>query len=208
MEAVKDIISFFEENYEKYKVTLKETSFDIINEEYATDLENIVYSYDDIIKHAIFKNVGTSCSQDAILFVEDTILFIEFKNAILEQKVFSNDKSIMKKYKMKFNEDMKNKLLLKGVEGLYVFKKIMLENGLDLDNIKLKYILCFNEEKNFIKPEEEQIDKLLKSLRDLSDQSTIRFGLFRLQNDFYYDDVRTLDREAFKRYIGNVCRNT
>ena len=202
------IVSFFEENYEKYKTTLKETSFDIVNEEYATELEHIVYSYDDIIKHAIFKNVGTSCSQDALLFIGDTILFIEFKNAILEQKVFSNDKGMLKKYKMKFNEDMKNKLLLKGVEGLYIFKNVMSEHGVGLENIKLNYILCFNEEKNFIKPEEEQIDKLMKSLRDLSDQSIVRFGLFRLQSNFYYDDVKTLDREAFKRYINKTVENS
>ena len=198
---ISDIEALFEKKYSKYKCSLKESSYDNKNDEYATTLPNSAYNYDEIIKHAVFKNNCTSCSQDAILFLKDSIFFIEFKNAILEQKVNSSDRSILKKYKHKFNEDIKNKLLLKGVEGLYIFKKILSENKLELEDINIKYILCYNESKNLSTSEETEVDKIFRNLRSLSESRNISFGLFRLENPFYYSEVRTLGRNEFENYI-------
>ena len=198
---IADIKHLFETKYGAYQCSLKESSHDFINDEYATSLPNEAYNYDCILKHVVFKNGSTSCSQDAILFDKDTIFFIEFKNAILEQKISSTDRGMLKKYKLKFNDDIKKKLLLKGVEGLYIFQQILAENNLSLQGVKVKYILCYNKDKNFTKEEGKEVDQIFQNLRLLSESRNVGFGLLRLENSFYYDEVKTLGREEFERYI-------
>lgn len=195
------ILSFFEKNFEEYKTTLKETSHDTKNDEYATELCDVVYNYDLIVKHRLFDNNSTACSPDAILFSDTTVFFIEFKNAVLEQQVESSDKYMLRRYKMKFNEEIRDKLLLKGVEGLYVFQSLLLENKINFDGVRTEYILCYNSEKNRKKAEDVEVDKIFKNFRRLSGARNVSFGLSRLANDFYYDDVRTLDMEEFAEYM-------
>lgn len=195
-----NIAEFFDKNYSKYKTTLKETSYDTVNGEYTTELEISAYNYDDIIKYSVFNSNKISCSPDAILFNEGEVLFIEFKNTVLEQKINTDDKTMLRRYKLKFNDDVKNKLLLKGVEGLYIFKRIMLENNIALKD-RLIYILCYNEDKNIYKREDVEVEKIFNCLRELSGYRNASFGLTRLKHEVYYDEVLTLGRGAFEKYI-------
>ena len=125
LEDVKDIFRQFD----KFKKSIAQISYDEANKETLCSLSNEIYCYDDIIGSR-FVGHDTIKSFDGIAFKDDWIHFIEFKNG-------------------KIGSKQKQEIRLMVAEGLHYLERVLLNSEFFFANhIKTKFILVYSEEKN------------------------------------------------------------
>lgn len=143
MKIERDIENFFKENYKDYLQTISLVSKDDSNENPISMIENEnikIFNFDKGVLKKIWKKSGKAheiMAVDGLDFQNDTIYLIEFKNGKLNKK-----------------ED-KIGIRLKLIESLLGMIKGFEESNFECDfknllNLKKKYILVYNEEKNYL----------------------------------------------------------
>jgi hypothetical protein len=126
----------FDREFKQYLRTLKEISRDDKGYPVINDQEKLYYNYDKIKKKKVYKGAGEMpASPDTLIFKDDEIVFVEFKNGKIE-----NIRSEKKEIK------------LKAIEGGFILldKIIKKYNHSFQDVVKLNksYVLVYNSEKN------------------------------------------------------------
>lgn len=143
MKTEKDIENFFKENYRDYLQTISLVSKDDSGETPISMVENDnvkIFNFDKGVMKKIWRNLGKTyeiMAVDGLDFQNDNIYLIEFKNGKLNKK---EDKIGIR---LKLIES-----LLGIVRG---FESVNFEcNFKNLLKLKKKYILVYNEEKNYM----------------------------------------------------------
>ncbi len=156
--------------------SIEKISWDFQNEISIVELEHQYYSYDQIAEK-IYEGKNSPKKPDMIIFKNDTLVFVEFKNG----KIHSKDKDQIK---------------VKAIEGCFlVLHELISKYGeQDVDfteiiNLKKSYVLVYNEDKN---PS--------RSLRDTLYSREARFGLSAYEKTFF-SRVRTLSPGIFCKLL-------
>jgi hypothetical protein len=153
--------------------SIRQISWDPVHEAALVDMEERFHHY-DIIADKFYDN--TPKSPDMILFDNDTIVFVEFKNG-------------------KINSKDKDKIKLKAIEGCFIiFHKIITSykknvSFLDIFKLKKYYILVYNTERN-----------TRDRIRDRKHSNLARFGLENYKGTFFHN-VSTLSRDVFTGWL-------
>ncbi len=140
-----DLKNIFNLRFQGFLKTLKEISMDknqglsVINDE-----KELYYDFDGIKEKDVYKGENQSpASPDTLIFREDEILFVEFKNG-----------------KMVNIKNQKKEIKLKAIEGGFIIlDKIVKKhdfNFFDVLTLKKSYVLVYNSEKN---PLDEMINR-------------------------------------------------
>lgn len=195
------------DNFESYKITLKESSKDKhnkTNEEYMSQLEYEIINFDEIkniyLSKLNPKPSDTPFSNDALFNYNDEWYFIEFKNGTIDNLT---------------NAEIKTKIY----DSLLIFLD-MIDKNIEYSRNKMNYILVFNEqkiEKNCISKQfnkEEYLEyneipsKNSPSFADITSLmddlagnfGRAQFGLERYEN-FLFHKVLTIPKYRFDNYI-------
>jgi hypothetical protein len=134
--TILDIKEIFEKEFKNYLATLKEISREHNGPPVINDQEKLYYNYDKIKKKKVYKGSGEMpASPDTLIFKDDEIVFVEFKNGKI-----GNIRSEKKKIK------------LKAIEGGFILLYKIIEkynhNFLDVVRLNKSFILVYNSEKN------------------------------------------------------------
>lgn len=183
--------------FAKNKCTLREASCDQTNQEYMLESEISVVNFDKVKREYVntFKcseNLATSV--DALIFLADRDLFIEFKNGVVN------------------NRDLRDKAR----DSLLIFLDIVKED-LSYSRENVQYIVVYNYEKNTVKAqdlkqknidiqESPSKDEIAHYFMHKAKQPFIRFGLDGYQK-VYFKDVLTLPKERFVDYLKELHLN-
>lgn len=158
--------------------TLKEISkdsSDMNNIQYMTDSQIEVIDF-DMVKRNYANNLSLSeeCAKsvDGIVFWNDELTFIEFKNGKM-----ANEKS-----------NIKRKIL----DSLLIFCDIVGKN-INFTREKVIFILVYNEQKN-------SKYMIAKKISDKANKEFIKFGLEEFKK-LYFKNVHTYTENEFNSYI-------
>ena len=176
------------------KKSLKDISWDKSNKVALVDSQHQFYCYDDIVGRFYRERkiedtedegkIESPRSADMILFKENSIIFIEFKNGRIDEKVKDNIK-------------------VKAVEGcLIAMYRIASKYKSDLsfiDIIKLKksFILVFNDKKN---PPPDEAAAPINRYKNHIKAVPVRFGL-DIYKETFFKEVRTFTPNNFKQWL-------
>ncbi len=167
--------------------TLKECSYDSTDKVYMTEFELEVVNFDEV-KKIYFNNLGlteeTSKSVDSLLYLEDKILFIEFKNGS------SN-----------INNSVKNK----AKDSLLIFNDLSNTN-ISFTRENIIYIVVYNKLKrpNLLKQPEKY--DIMNMVGNNAKEPTIHFDLSKFKTA-YFKEVYTYNEEEFSTYISKLISN-
>jgi hypothetical protein len=131
---IKDII---DTHYCDSMKPMREISYDSANNKTMVDIPERFYSYDDIVGRFYREQQSESLrSPDMILFKGDSIIFVEFKNGKIDEKVYDNIK-------------------VKAIDGgIIAFHEIASRHYsspvtlIDIINLDKSFVLVYNETKN------------------------------------------------------------
>lgn len=175
------------DNIESLKITSKDDS-DLDNIQYMTSSETEVINF-DLVKRRYVNGLGLSedaiASVDAILPLEDKILFVEFKNGKVN------------------NRNIKDKAR----DSLLVFLEII---GRDIafSRSNIDFVVVYNREKN---PLPRQVQKgqfqetpsrvsIANHIMEKAKRKFIAFDLERYEK-LYFRNIHTYDEEKFEEYL-------
>lgn len=180
----------FWDNRESLKETSKDNS-DPNDIQYMTSSETLVVNF-DLVKRYYVNGLGLSeekiTSVDAIVPLENRILFVEFKNGKVN------------------NRNVKDKLR----DSLLVFLDIIGEN-IDFSRSNIDLIVVYNLEKNPL-PKQDQKGQLQEAPSRVSiadyvmgkaRKELIRFDLERYER-LYFRNIHTYPKERFDEYWKNL----
>ena len=183
--------------FNECKSTLKETSYDGANKEYMTDSLLEVIDFDKVKLQycnllGLEGEVPKSC--DALLFLQNKTIFIEFKNGKVEtfdvrKKIYDSVLIFSDLKKCTISETRKN----------------------------IEYILVYNEEKNknskdcreFSKreiQESKSFKSISNSISKLAKKEIIRFRIGDFQN-YILKDIHTYTMEEFEEKLTKIIEN-
>lgn len=163
------------------KATLKETSADTRDN---TTTEYMVYSEMEVINFDIVKtkymnslSASEECAKscDALVQINNDIMFIEFKNGSMKHK----------------NKNVRDK----AKDSLLIFGDIT-GKTLSYTRKNLVFVLVYNPKQNL--SERPSLDKIIDRINKKADTETIRFELEKLKG-VYFRDVHTYTPEEFER---------
>lgn len=162
------------------KRSLRELSEDSANSEYMT--ESIMEAIDfDTVKENYARKLGialnSAFSVDAILCKNNKIIFIEFKNGMIEKAITQNIQ----------NKIRDSLLILNAITDINVCTT----------QKEAEFILVYNERKNNSKK------NITNSIMKKAKKEMILFGLQRFET-LYFKDVHTYTKQEFKQYIKNL----
>lgn len=168
---IKEIIT---DGFKECLQPLREISRDSQNNNIMMDSPDRFYSFDKIAQ-CIYKGQNKPKSPDMIIFKNDSVIFVEFKNG----KIHSSDK---------------DKIKLKAIEGGFIvfhkviskYKNVTFE---EIFKLKKSYVLVYNIEK-----------KPAHYIHDHINSKDIRFGLAIYEGTFFHS-VRTVSPEEFSQII-------
>jgi len=134
--TILDLKDIFDREFKQYLRTLKEISREDKGPSVINDEEKLYHNYDKIKKKKVYKGAGEMpASPDTLIFKDDEIVFVEFKNGKI-----GNIKSDKKKIK------------LKAIEGGFVLLNKIIEkynySFTDLVKLNKSYVLVYNSEGN------------------------------------------------------------
>lgn len=170
-----------------FKTTLKETSkddSDINNVVYMTDSDLLVTNF-DAVKTEYTNNLGLSenyaASVDALIQLEDTIYFIEFKNGNMKPEVKRNVRDKVR-------------------DSLLIYNDI--EDSTIADNrTSVVFILVYNENKN-----KNKSGIVVNPVMKLANEEIILFGMEKFKN-LYFKEVHTYTESQFEDFLHKVFDN-
>jgi hypothetical protein len=145
MMTVLNIEKIFAREFKGYMRTLKEISSEskkgpsVVNDE-----EGLYFNFDEIKEKEVFEGAPEMpASPDTLIFKENEIVFVEFKNGKI--------RNIRKK---------KKEIKLKAIEGCFVVLSRIVEkydfSFLDIIKLKKSYVLVYNDENN---PRDEIVNR-------------------------------------------------
>lgn len=196
----KEVKEIIEAKFGKYLQPLSQISKDPANDEIMIDRSTMFHNYDKIAEEAY--NIGDDKDHDEnsnadrndekkpktpdmILFKNNTILFVEFKNGKIKEKT---------KWDMK----------LKAIEGGFiVLYKIIVKYGrkdkaeidfLDIVKLRKHYIVVYNEGNH--KKKGEKTSDYHQSVK----KNICRFGLLKYRKTFF-DEVETYTCPVFEDWL-------
>lgn len=179
MNDLKDI-----EIFNRHLQTLKELSKDDSenSQQYMTDSEIIAISFDEVKEEYATEFVSQAPkSVDAILPIDEKILFIEFKNGKIKDK-------------------QSDSIVIKILESLLMF--------CDIADCKISQvrevadlILVYNAEKN--PPHSQSFKNFADEIGKLAGEKNIRFKLSRLKK-IYFREVSTLTEAEFDKFLRDI----
>jgi len=179
--------------------SMHDIGWDYSNKVSMVEIRENFFCYDDIVRR-FYREVGhrqtgdeedeekedSLRSPDMILFKEDTIWFVEFKNG-------------------KINEKVKDNIKVKAVEGgliaLYRIASTYKGDTIfpDILGLKKSFVLVYNDEKNPLPQEAaEPVNRYKSHIRAIP----VRFGL-DVYKDTFFSDVRTFSPINFEQWLEN-----
>ncbi len=178
---MKNIPEIFEHN----KSTLKEISKDFHNQQhisYMTYSEKEAINFDKVVEEyqQIYNLYKKPKSIDALVYTDDKIIFIEFKNGVIENK------KRKKEFKQKIS-DIKNKIL----NSILIFNDIA-SSQININRTIHDFILVYNGKKN---SKEKMVNPML---RNGSSGGLIRFNL-EIFKKYCFENVYTYTKEEFEQ---------
>lgn len=176
------------ELFKKNKATLKETSKDSANETFMTNLEIEVINFDKV-KEDYSKKLELQTkpkSNDALLYANGKLTFIEFKNGkIVQSKKNTKDNAS--------NEVSAYELRRKIFDSVPIFTDIV-QTNISFTRENMDYVLVYNEEKNSRKMISKHLHKSAKT-------NFICFGLEYFKK-YFFKDVFTYTQNEFEKLTG------
>ncbi len=172
------LIEIFKKKFNHQLKTLKEISFDKDNKETLVSIYDKHFSFDNIVDEYFGGKEHNRVQKfDAIIFKNDKIYCIEFKN--------STPRKIN-------NKEVKSK----ASEGYASLSKICHDEMICLKKYKLFYLVIYKTPN--IEPNRNKIgNELIKN--------KIKFGLEKYKGKFY-EDVETIDNKEFEMFYLNLNR--
>ena len=171
------------------KDSLKLCSYDDSNDEYLISSDLKAINFDKVKTDFCRESTTIKSLKSAValyLHSEHTSIYLfEFKNAIIEKEVDS--KSVKSKIKIL---EIKEKIY----DSYFILKQKKLQN---FTNLKLRFILVYNGEKN---PDSKV--GISNHLARKSNKTFVRFGLNKF-NGYLYDDVFTMTADIFEKFVDN-----
>lgn len=188
-------------NFEKCLKSLTEISYDPTNNAHVVIEDSVQFHcYDDIVQKVYQAAKGNGKekeetyednprSPDMILFEENTVVFVEFKNGKINDKVRDN---------------IKVKAIEGGIIILYKIISKYIKDVTFLDTVKLKksYYLVYNKTKNPVPKDSRE------RIHNHSFTNRIRFGLDIYKGTFFYE-VGTFTGNGFLYWLkrkGFICK--
>lgn len=162
------------------RATLRDISVDSANGEYMTELTLNAVDFDKVKEIYINNMHGKERkgykSIDAILCENDKILFIEFKNGILD-------------------EDDIEKIRIKIRDSIIIYSDIT-STTVSYFREKVEFVLVYNKLKNSC----DGLQRIKKYIEKKSRLKLIQGGFNRFKG-IYFNDVHTFAVDEFERYI-------
>lgn len=194
--------------------TLKETSYDKVNNEYMVESDLQVCSFDKVKEWYVGNKIPyvnpNPKSNDALFFGQTESFFIEFKNGKIDNAVnYEINKKIYDSLLILFDLNYKDK------EG----KKV---DSISYTRSNMNYILVYNKNKYLEAGETRQTqqgferqnvkvnesthrDKLFSQMRKMGNKTLIKFGLDQFEN-YLFKNVYTYSVEEFENeFINKQC---
>lgn len=172
------------ELFNKYKSTIRDTSFDDNNNKRLIDSNRECIDFDKVKEKytkELNKIIDMPSSVDAVILLENKFLFVEFKNENLRP-------------------DKNFPILKKAKDSFLIFG--------DITESKIKYIrensifiLVYSKEKNSEKNKTSR-RSILKDLSNKANKEAILFGMDKLIG-LYFERVITMDDEEFLQILEN-----
>ncbi len=177
--------------------SMQDIGWDSSNKVSMVEIRERFYCYDDIVRR-FYREIGprqpggdedeekddSLRSPDMILFKDDTLWFVEFKNG-------------------KINERVKDNIKVKAVEGgLIVMYRIASTykdnlNFPDILDLKKSFVLVYNDDKNPLPREAAKpVNRYKSHIRAIP----VRFGL-DVYKDTFFNQVRTFSPKNFEQWL-------
>ena len=176
---------------DKAITTLKEASFDSINNEYMTDSAIKVYNFDKIKDEYIKENFNKCIaedfkSNDALYYNNEKFFFIEFKNGCIEK------------------QSEKEKLRSKIAESLLILTDILQEN-LNFTRQNCSYILVYNKKKN-TKLEKKKNSSKTAIGKNLSKKAKQEHSIVPMFKKYilFFKAIHTVNNEEFTQLLESL----
>jgi len=206
--SINDIEQTFKEIYSAYKVSMQEASKDDEGN-IMTECQEQVYKFDTLANSIFRKESFCPSGVDAVhfgnLLEQEAVNFIEFKNGTIEESLPA-DGRISEACEANGEKSLYLEIKFGNFRHLVNLEKKALESRLILENeilggcnlkqnqIRLHYILVYNEEKNGKAAIQQAVSKK-------ANKSIVRFGLHKLKKMRYYNDVATLTKQEFEEIL-------
>lgn len=166
--------------------TLKETSKDSSKKpaQYMTELTMNVVNFDKARRKYVrewIPNQDAVSSADALVFLPDCPVFIEFKNGKVEK------------------DDVKRDIVKKIRDSLLIYGGITGQTITETRK-KMEFILVYNPQKNIDKSHSPSREEILKSVAKKAETEIVRFDLERYRT-LYFFDVHTYTPTELENYL-------